>query len=291
MRFPFRLTNNSKIVLTVGGVLFVSFSTAVAQVLPVGVDWHLTFRPATLALIAGESPYTSAAVSAPYGGAPWGLIPLIPFALLPEKLGWGFLFVSSAVIFAMAAIRLGAKPVALTAFLLSPPVLHCLLNGNLDWLPALGFILPPQLGLFLLAIKPQMGSVVAVFWLVEAWRRGGWREIARRFGPLALGLVLSLLVYGWWPLNMLKISQHTTWWEASLWPTSIPVGLALTVAALRQRRIQYAIAASPCLSTHVVFHSWSGVLLAVSASTPEMVAAVLGLWVLVGLRFMAGAGG
>jgi len=65
------------------------------------------------------------------------------------------------------------------------------------------------------------------------------------------------------------------------WPASIPVGLALLIAAIRKRKIEYAMGASPCLSPHVILHSWVGALLAVVSSTPELIAAVCGLWILV----------
>jgi hypothetical protein len=79
-------------------------------------------------------------------------------ALLPENIGRGFLFVVSLAAFAYTDFRLGGKPLALGEFLASPPVLHCLLNSNLDWMPLLGFVLPPPVGLFFLAVKPQVGS-------------------------------------------------------------------------------------------------------------------------------------
>src|SRR5690606_38971700 len=72
---------------------------------------------------------------------------------------------------------------------------------NIDWLPLVGFVLPPQIGLFFILIKPQMGLAVALFWLVEAWREGGLREVIRVFGPVGAALALSLALYGLWPLR------------------------------------------------------------------------------------------
>jgi hypothetical protein len=283
------LLRRKKILILAAVPLLIGFSLAAAQFLPRGIDWFMTFRPATLAFISGKSPYEN--LEAPYPGAPWGLLPLIPMAVLPENLGRGFLMVVSLAAFGYTAFRLGGKPIALAAFLLSPPVLHCLLNSNLDWLPLLGFVLPPPVGLFFLAVKPQLGSVVALFWLVEAWRRGKWKETIRVFGPVTAALLLSLLIYGWWPLNMLRATEYTLWWNASLWPWSIPVGLVFTALALWRRRINYAMAASPCLSPHVLLHSWSGALVSIVDSTKGTVAAVIGLWLLVIFRFLSGAGG
>jgi len=277
----------SKIALLLGiAVIFAALSAALGYVLPPGVDWHLTFRPAAQALISGQNPY-QANLDAPFANAPWALLPLVPLALLPEPAGRGLLFMFGLLAFAAAAHRLKADRWALIAFLLSPVVFHTLLNANLDWLPVLGYTLHPAIGLFFVTVKPQMGSVVALFWLVEAWRQGGWRLTLKTFAPVTVVYLLSFAVYGLWPLNMLKVSQHTTWWEASLWPMSIPAGLALAVAAIRRRDIRPAMAASPALSPHVVFHSWVAALAAVVSSTPETIAAVIGLWILVFIRWFS----
>jgi hypothetical protein len=255
--------------------------TMAARYLPPAVDWQLVWRPGALALMAGESPYAAV----PYfSAAPWGLLPLLPLALLPEAVGRGLLFAASGGAYAYVAWRLGAKPAALAAFLLSPPVLHGLLNGNLDSLALLGFVLPPRWGLFFLAVKPQVGVALAVFWAVEAWRAGRWRALARLLGPICAAYLVSFALFGFWPAEYAKIAEYSQGWNASLWPMSIPVGLALLVQALRRREMRFALPASPCLSPYVLFHSWSAALVALARSTPEMVAAVAGLWVLVALR-------
>lgn len=77
---------------------------------------------------------------------------------------------------AYVAARLGAGPITLMYLLLSPPVLHGVLNGSLNWLAALGFVLPPAVGLFFIAVKFQVGIAVTIFGFVEAAGRGGdWR--------------------------------------------------------------------------------------------------------------------
>jgi hypothetical protein len=168
--------------------------------------------------------------------------------------------------------------------LLSPPVLHCLLNANLDWLPLLGFGLSPWLGLFLIAVKPQMGSVVAIFWLIEAWRQGGPVKVVKVFAPITITLLVSFGLFGLWPLASVRVLNYSQSWNASLWPVSIPIGFILSVAAIRLRQGRYAIAASPCLSPYVLFHAWSGALVTLVTSIPEMIAAVIGLWCLVIIR-------
>ncbi len=246
--------------------------------LPPAVDWRTVFRPAARELISGRSPYNVEG----FFNAPWALLPLVPLVLLPENIGRAVLVVISLIAFEYTACRMGAKLPAVLLLLLSPPVMHGLLNGNIDWLATLGFILPPQIGLFFIVIKPQVGVAVGVYWLAEAWREEGWRGVVRVFGPVTTAMLLSFLLFGPWPLRFER--ELSLWWNASLWPTSIPVGLALLVAAIHRRKVEYAIGASPCLSPYILLHSWVGALLAVVASVPETAAAVVGLWILVGIR-------
>ncbi len=273
------------LIIALLAILVVVLVVVMSLTLPPGIDWRDTYRPATLAMLQGRNPYDlEVAPEAPFFAAPWGLLPLIPLALLPLEVGRSILLIISLISFAYTGKRLGANRIGLAAFLLSPPVMHCLLNANVEWLPLLGFVLPPQIGLFFIAVKPQTGFAVGIFWLFQAWRQGGWREVIRIFTPVTLVLFLSFLLYGPWPFRFGNVFGIARTFNASLWPMSIPVGLTLIVTAVRQKKIKYAMPASPCLAPYVLFHSWSSALVALSAQTTEMVTAVIGLWLLVILR-------
>jgi hypothetical protein len=257
---------------------FLVLTVLMSQLLPPAIDWSEVFRPAALEFLSGRSPYTIDG----YNNPPWTIIFILPVAILPENIGRAIGLLIGLASFTYTAYRLGAKPIGIIFLLLSPPVLHCMLNGSIDWLVAVGFVLPPWIGLFLITIKPQMGVGVVVFWLVEAWRKDRWREVVRIFGPISVFTVLSIIIFGFWPS---RFSSHLgEWWNASLWPASIPVGLSLLVTAFRKRRMEYAMGASPCLSPYVLLHSWVGALLAMVTSLPETVGAVVGLWIVVALR-------
>lgn len=277
------LTRRSGMALALLGATLLVFIVVASVYLPYGIDWHDTFRPAARELLALRNPYAVEGFDNPV----WCLLPLLPIVWLPENVGRALQVLMGLAGFGYVAYRLGAKPLALAGFLVSPPVLHCLLNGNIDWIPLLGVVLPPQVGLFLLVAKPQVGFVVGLFWLVEAWRKGRWREVLRVFWPVSVALLAAFAVFGFWPVRF--VHAVSFWWNASLWPESIPVGLALLVASLRRRRMEYALAASPCLSPYVLFHSWCGALVALVASQAEFLAAVAGLWALVIIRALSGA--
>jgi hypothetical protein len=258
---------------------------AIATYVPVGVDWETAFLPAIQEISAGRNPYDLP--QAPFLNTPWILIPLIPLAGLPLEWSWGVYLALSFAAFAVAAYRLGASPLGLGFFMASPMVLHSLLNGNIEWIILLGFGLPPQLGLFLVLAKPQMSFVVVLLWAWQAWQRGGWPELIRVFGPVTLALAISFLVYGLWITRW--ADQTEEWWNASLFPYSIPIGLVLTYWAFRRDDPRYAMPAGPCFSPYILLHSWVAALAAVLHNTKWTVLAVLGLWLLVILRGTLGS--
>lgn len=266
----------------VGGAVLLLLVGSMALVLPPAVDFHNYFRPAALGVFKGISPYENAG----FFNAPWAILPIMPIALLPESMGRAVLAVVALLTYAFTAYRLGGKPLAVVFLLLSPTVLADLLNGNLDWLAMLGYVLPQPVGLFFLAVKPQIGAVVGLFWLIEAWREGGWRRVLRVFAPFTIILGLSFVFFGLWPLRFQ--ANLSMWWNASLWPMSIPVGLALLTAAVRKRNQRFAMASAPCLSPYLLLHSWSPALLAIIDKVPETIAAVVGLWILVAIRAASG---
>ncbi|RPI97261.1 MAG: hypothetical protein EHM39_09775 [Chloroflexi bacterium] len=152
----------------------------------------------------------------------------------------------------------------------------------MDWIPLVGVTLPPQIGLFLVTAKPQIVMTIALFWLVEAWRKGGPREVVRVFAPVTVAYLISFALFGFWVRRWTE--QPEQWWNASLFPLSVPLGLYLIVGAIREREIKYALPAGPALSPYVLFHSWSAAEIAVVSSDRWSLVVCLGLWVLILLR-------
>lgn len=248
-----------------------------AERLPTGIDWTDTFYPAIRAVWQGHSPYD---VVPSFFMAPWALLPMLPLAWLPESIGRVVMLLAGLAVYAIVAHRLSHGHIwSVIVFLLSPLVLDGLYNGNVDYLPILGFILPPQIGLFFVVLKPHIGLGVALFWLVEAWRDGGTMRVVRVFGPVAVAFGVSFVIFGLWPLRFSQLLGVSGSWNSSLWPMSLPVGLALLAAAFRSRKIQPAMAAAPCLSPYLVMHSWVTGLVAILDRPLELTAAVVGLWI------------
>jgi hypothetical protein len=216
-----------------------------------GRDWTGTFRPAALEMLAGRSPYSLPVFYNP----PWVLLPLIPLALLREDLGSALLFTANLAGYVYGARRLGAKGLPIAAFLLTGWVLANSLNGNLEGLLAAGYALPPPWGMFFALAKPQASGALALYWLVQAWRAGGWRSALKVAAPVSLVLALSFVLYGFWPAATPRLPG--AYWDASLWPYGLPVGAVLLYLALRYQKPCLAISASPFLAPYLTGHTWA----------------------------------
>ena len=254
---------------------FLALGLLAALMLPPAVDWHEVYRPAALALLSGQNPYQVGGFLNP----PWALFPLLPFALLPERIGRGLLFVTGLMITAWVAVKFGGNKSSLLPFLLSPPVIQGLYHGNIDWLVILGFTLPSSIGLFFIILKPQLGIGLAIYWFLDSFRKKGIAPTIQLFLPATIAVGLSFALFGFYPS---QIPQGLiTAGNASLWPASLPLGLVFLVKAIRESKIEYSLVASPLLSPYVILHSWVGALLALVRHPFEMWAAVLGLWLLI----------
>ena len=216
-------------------------------------------------MLSGQSPYAVASFYNP----PWVLLPLIPIALLPERIGVVLLSMAYLGSFIFVARRLGAKPLTTLLLITFPNFVFGLSFANIDWMVALGLILPPQIGLFLVLAKPQIGIALAIYWLVEAWRQDKIKTVVKVFAPVGVAFVISLLLYGLWPLRPQYFAANS-----SLWPMSIPIGLVLLIGAIRNRKKGLAIVASPFLSPYVGVQSWSVSILGLLPYQIETIAAI-----------------
>lgn len=236
--------------------------------MPFAYDWTLAYRPACLALLSGHSPYLI--TTERFANAPWALLPLIPLAVLPMEWGRLLLILVSLAAFAFVAYRLGARPVTMIAFLLSPFVFRCLYYGQIDWLPLLGIVFPPWLGLFFIAVKPQVCGLVALYWLVEALKAGA---VIKMFAPVTIATLVSFGVFGFWPARTAEFGRL-----GAMWPWSIALSIALLVIAYRHKDKTLAAAASPLASPYAQMHSFASVLLPLMCHQWFMVATVVALW-------------
>ena len=239
-------------------------------------DWRSNYLPTVQDLLRGNSPYIGHSAFNPF----WTYILLVPFSLLPPVLGHVAIGITCMVVFGFVGYRLGAKPLPLAMLIFTPQLIFLSRNGGIDWMVVLGFILPPQIGLFFVLIKPQIGICVAVFWLIEAWRKGKLREVFRVFTPICVGYTVGYAIFGIdaiWRGSQFIGTEYP--WDATTFPFTIPIGLVLLVFAIRSRDLKFAIPASPFIAPYVAFYSWPASLLSIVSEPWLMAAAWFGMWI------------
>ncbi|MBI3153045.1 MAG: hypothetical protein HYZ21_12980 [Chloroflexi bacterium] len=253
---------------------FAGLYFAILQVWPiVGIDWKETFYPAARTALEGKNPY----LVPTFRNVPWTILFVLPFALFSETVGGILFFIASLGLYAWSAYRLKASRMALVVFLLSPPVVYGLRMLNVDIFVLIGFILPAQIGLFFVLIKPQMGIAMIPYWLVKTYKQGGLKQVFQTFMPVTIALILSFLFFGNW-LSGKQADLLVSFWNASLWPWAVPIGVVLLALALRDLREDFAMAASPFLSPYLAYHSWVSVLAGLIRHDFEFVMAVGAMW-------------
>lgn len=266
-------------------VMFIGFvalwGRSISLTIHPGSDWQGNYYPAIRDLLQGKSPYTGHAAYNPF----WAYLLLIPFALLPPDIGNIAVGLACMATFAFVAYKLGAKPLSFALLMFTPQLFFLSRNGGIDWLVTLGYILPPQVGLFFVLIKPQIGITVALFWFVEAWRRGKLRKVLQVFMPIGLAYAVGYFLFGtdaiWRGSAFIGSSKP---WDLTTFPFTVPEGLALLLYALRTRNIKWSIPASPLLAPYVAFYSWPAALLGIVDNEWLMVPAVMSMWILAVLK-------
>lgn len=168
-----------------------------------GVDWRRFYRQGALS----PSPYELRKIVAP----PWAYWVLRPVAIFGDDLSLGVLTLATILI-CMLYLRDWLKFVMLC---LTIPFQATLVLGQVDALSLVGLMVPADLSLLFLTMKPQ-GAMLAA---LKARLTG--RSVAILLGVFAG----SLIVYGWWPAVLLEpLGWGSNW---SMWPWSIPIGVAL----------------------------------------------------------------
>ncbi len=241
----------------------------------VGTDWKGNYLPAFQAAVHGTNPYLIAyKPNQGFLNPPWTLLLVAPFASLPGSWGLSLYFVFTLLSFIAVAWKLGAKPVALFAFMLSPLVIQGVYYLNLEIWVLWGFVLPGPIGMLLVLVKPQMGAVFAMFLLVEAWRQGGWRRAFWTVLPTLCALGVSFLLYGNWIWSALvrnpTILDYK--WNHSLGSLGWGPGALCIVWALLGRNRPSAMAATVVLSPYSTLPSWTALMAGFLKSDKWMVA-------------------
>jgi hypothetical protein len=228
--------------------VFILTAAIIYRNFPVGEHWFI-YRTAARKLVHFENPYEVEKFFNPT----WALFPVLPFALLPIKIGNALWATSTLFAFGYVARKLGASWFVTIAFVLLPHTLYNLIQINLEWLVALGYLLPPQFGLFLILIKPQLGAFLALYWFITIWKEDGLDRTIVTFTPVLLAFILTFIFFGFY----LTKAQFMFGYEGKhFWPISIPIGITLFYIAIKNKKPGFALACAPLLAPYTQPYSW-----------------------------------
>jgi len=254
-----------QMVLAAALAILLGVAAYFAAFLP-SADWYVTFDPAARGIFSGHSPYEQPVFLNP----PWAMLILIPFVIFPPVTAHGLFFVACAVALVYLSWRLRASPIAMVALMLSPTAVGALLVGNLDAFVYLGMLLPPVWGLFLLMLKPQIGAGVAIYYLIETWRKGRFSGVFKTFWPITTAYVISALIF---PIFIERIiyKSSTDVWNRSLFPYAIPLAVFFLWLAVRKKNPYFALAATAFMTPYMTFYSYLAVQMALLHKDVEKV--------------------
>jgi len=214
---------------------------------PQGVDWNRTFYPSSQKIL---NPYSNET----FINIPWITLVLSPFRFFSKEAGKILNVSLQVVIFWILLKQKGGKTLAIFLTFTSFPFLFSLHNASIEWIPALALFFPNALGVIIYLIKPQSTLLIGLDWFYRQKNKLAFVII-----PLAWMLV-SLLIWPGWPLEMLKNMEEVTLyrWNMSLFPWTIPVGLALVYYIVKEKPEKGELLASLatiCLMPYFAPHS------------------------------------
>ena len=245
-----------------------------------GGDWSMAFKPAIQELFAGHDPYTVPGFLHPT----WMLVLMAPFALLPMPFDVIAIVLVGAAAYVYALRRLGASWFVTTLFMLTPQLWWSLMLGNSEWLIALGFVLSPPIGLIFASVKPQACIGLAIFWAMEAWHKGGIREVIKVCAPVFVLTLLSFAFFGFW-ISKMSVNVDVPF-NVTSFPFLLPIGLVLLDKAIKERKQGLSISASPFFAPYVNMSSLPLAAMGLLPHEAESIIAVVGLWVVWGIQYM-----
>jgi hypothetical protein len=241
---------------------------------PYGADWVNVYRPVTL------TAYTTYNFDV-YDGT-WFFNPVhtlyitLPFALLSKVDGRAAWFAFCFTCYVVFAIRSGFHPLAVAAFLVNPFVIASLWDGNIDGVVLLGSVLAPWIGLPLLVIKPHMTFILVGYYAYDAYATGGPRAVAKRFLLVTALIVTNIVVHPNWIPAMLSAKDLS--WNLNLWPSTILMGVYLTIRAFKYDDKFSALASGIFYSPYSSIQGW-GAILALFRKNPVVLPLITcGMW-------------
>ncbi len=208
-------------------------------------DWTGTFAPMVKAILHGQNPYDVNAYY--YVNPPWLFLPLLPVFWAPW---WLAMFFPAAILTYGAYKR--RNPWIILIVATSFPFIALSIYANIDWVVLLGVILRGPVGAILVTSKPQAGAFSI---LADLKERKTWRDRAWFLLPLAVVVLVSTILFPNWLETMLGTPNRIGERNASLFPYTIPLGVAALWWCWRKADPIFGVIGSLALSPYLYIHS------------------------------------
>lgn len=185
---------------------------------PIGVDWYYHFYPDTRLYLSGETLLFDDQTHGFYH-PPWSIWLLIPFALLPLRVGQAMLWLATAVSLVATAVIFctnpKTRPWAVAFALFNLHTFDHLYRGQMTFfdLPAiaLGWLAlksrNPWLmaaSLWLLTVNPPNTIPIAIFFLWASFNLWSIRNVVYILLPISITGLVSFAFFGIWPLRWIQ---------------------------------------------------------------------------------------
>jgi hypothetical protein len=196
---------------------------------------------------------------------PWSVILLSPPRFASPLFATVLMNMASIMLTAMMIRKWGGNILMTIPLFISPIGFWLFTTGQTDALVLAGFVLLPE------------GYDLLFFWKPQVILHAYWVRVLRK--PMVyivwggLLAIVSLLIWGNWPLAIYEFGRDKLiegWWNRSLWPYSIPVGLVLLYFSIKKKDESLGIVASPLLSPYVNGPSYLGLAAVIAARRPRL---------------------
>jgi hypothetical protein len=237
------------------------------------VDWW-AFRDGVFCLLNGNC---EPAIFNPS----WALFPLIPFAFYPPLWTSIAAFLVLALVWWTLGLHRRLWLASVFLLYLNPFAIQMLVNGNVEFVALLGFVMPFPFNVILWAVKPQMtiGLITLELWQSRA-------RIGALVGLVALGGI-SLLPWNWLAamLSYTRYALQPGAVNTSLFPIGVAFGLVALVLTLKYQSKAAGMFVGVFLSPAVTQQCWIMAIFGLAMLGWEpLLAGVLGSWLPAYLR-------
>lgn len=248
------------------------FYVSVFYIFPTpSADWRNSFYPASQNLLY---PYTVKT----FMNLPWTVLFLYPLHFFSETVSQAINTSLNLVVFGLLVIHKKGNLLSVFLTLTFFPFLKVLINGSIEWIPAIGFFFQNGFGIFLLLTKPQSGSLAIIDWFFRSKDK-----VLLLIFPI-IGVIGSFILWKDWPISLLANIRYVqnlqfglSDWNISLFPWLIPVGLGLVFYIIKQKPANaelLGVIATFCLVPYFALQSLTILFALLSASHPRSSIAV-----------------